>query len=151
MASLYHCSIVTGMGCSSVSLIHKPALSEHLNSTTNGYPSYPASKAAFSKSWTCSSANLSLCCRVLILSDCVVLLSVSPNFWSISLSNLSLVLRQRFDPMSQRQVLLYLSVLFCRPPSVRSVYDVNACPFLRSIKHSDEPSLIQDTWFEIVQ
>ena len=53
--------------------------------------------------------------------------------------------------MSQRQVLLYLSVLFCHTPSVRSVYDVGACPSSRSIKHSDEPSLIQDTWFEIVQ
>jgi len=61
------------------------------------------------------------------------------------------LLRQRFDPMSQRQVLLYLSVLFCRTSSVRSVYDINACPSSRSIKRSDEPSLIQDTWFEIVQ
>jgi len=62
-----------------------------------------------------------------------------------------LVLQQRFYPMSQRQVLLYLSVLFCCTPSVRSVYDINACLSSRSIKHSDEPSLIQDTWFEIVQ
>jgi len=53
--------------------------------------------------------------------------------------------------MSQWQVLLYLSVLFCRTPSVRSVYDVCACPSSRSIKRSDEPSLYQDTWFEIVQ
>ena len=61
------------------------------------------------------------------------------------------VLRQRFDPMSQRQALLYLSVLFCRTPSVRSVYDIGACPFSRSIKHSGEPSLLQDTWLEIIQ
>ena len=61
------------------------------------------------------------------------------------------VLQQRFNPMLQRQALLYLSVLFCRTPSVRSVYNINACPSSRSIKHSGEPSLLQDTWFEIVQ
>ena len=61
------------------------------------------------------------------------------------------VLQQRFDPMSQRQALLYLSVLFCHTPSARSVYNVCACPSSRLIKHSDEPSLYQDTWFEIVQ
>jgi len=53
--------------------------------------------------------------------------------------------------MSQRQVLLYLSVLFCHTPFLRSVYDIGACLSSRSIKRSDEPSLIQDTWFEIVQ
>jgi len=42
-------------------------------------------------------------------------------------------------------------VLFCHTPSIRSVYDISACPSSRSIKHSDEPSLLQDTWFEIVQ
>ena len=53
--------------------------------------------------------------------------------------------------MSQWQVLLYLSVLFCHTPSVRLVYNVGACPSSRSIKRSDESSLIQDIWFEIVQ
>ena len=53
--------------------------------------------------------------------------------------------------MSQRQALLYLSGLFCHTPSVRLVYDIGACPSSRSIKCSDEPSLLQNTWFEIVQ
>ena len=61
------------------------------------------------------------------------------------------LLWQRFDPMSQWQAFLYLSVQFYRTPFVRSVYNVCACPSSRSIKHSDEPSLYQDTWFEIVQ
>ena len=34
---------------------------------------------------------------------------------------------------------------------VRLVYNVCACPSSRSIKRSVEPSLYQDTWFEIVR
>jgi len=62
------------------------------------------------------------------------------------------VLQQRFDPISQRQALLYLpcSVLSYLL-SIRSVYNIGACPSSRSTKRSDEPSLLQDTWFEIVQ
>ena len=79
IASLYHSCIVTGCGLISDNYFRSAGCIDHLNSAISGNPLYPASKAAFSKSWMCSSAVQSPCIIVQILSNMVARLSVSPN------------------------------------------------------------------------
>ena len=83
--SLYHSCMVTDWGQISDRRFLSARCNDRLNSTMSRNPSYPASRAAFSKSWTCLSAVLSPCIIVLIFKDMVVHLSVSLNhrwtFW----------------------------------------------------------------------